>query len=153
MAGVAGVVKDGWGGWLTEGSSRGARLACEAVVSRADRVESGFDICALWRDLAEHVPLVLDIETWHSHTQERRQTTGLTHECPWSPRPRKRGNAPRGYRPRLTRPPNRPTLDQANETAFEWRRVVQRRVHTLHPLSRVLNLFPLIPTDLTEDWL
>jgi hypothetical protein len=46
-----------------------------------------------------------------------------------------------------------PTLDQANETAFEWRPVVRRRVHTLHPLSRVLNLFPLIPADLTEDWL
>jgi hypothetical protein len=58
MEGVGWVVKDGWGGWLTEGSSRGPRLACEAVVSRADRVESGYDICALWRDLAEHVPLV-----------------------------------------------------------------------------------------------
>jgi hypothetical protein len=58
MEGVADVVKDGWGGWLTEGSSRGARLACEAGASRANRVISSFDIWALWRGLAEQVPLV-----------------------------------------------------------------------------------------------
>jgi hypothetical protein len=58
MEGVGWVVKDWWGDWMTEGSSRGARLACEAVASRADRVVSSFDICALWRGLAEQVPFV-----------------------------------------------------------------------------------------------